>query len=62
MKKKGLCGVAVCMAAVSLWGCGKQQPEKIEKGRIGVACYNERDTFINALVESFKEQMSQYEK
>lgn len=54
--------MAVCMAAISLWGCAEQQPEKIEKGRIGVACYNQSDTFISALVESFKDQMIQYEE
>lgn len=41
--------------------CGKSQPETDNQIYIGVACYDQKDTFIGELVDTFKEQCSSME-
>ena len=36
--------------------CGKSQPQTDNQIYIGVACYDQKDTFIEELVDAFKEQ------
>ena len=55
-------GAAVCMTAGLLGGCAKQNPQVQRRLQVGVACYNQSDTFISELTASFKEQLEQYEQ
>ena len=41
--------------------CGKSQPQTDNQIYIGVACYDQKDTFIEELVDAFKEQCSSME-
>lgn len=53
--------VIACTGMVLLCACGSQKMAGTEKMQIGVACYNQSDTFISSLVESFKEQLVEKE-
>ncbi len=55
-------GGMVCAVILALTGCGRQSSVKTDKIQVGVACYNQSDTFVSALIDSFKEQLSAYEK
>lgn len=60
-KKILAAGMAVCISVPFLGGCGKKEPAAADKIQVGVACYNQSDTFISELVASFKEQLGEYE-
>ena len=42
--------------------CSKNQPKTDHQIYIGVACYDQKDTFIGELLDSFKEECSSMEK
>ncbi len=52
---------AVCLLAAFLCACGGDagKEEKTEYLRIGVACYNQSDTFIGELTECFKDKVKE---
>lgn len=62
MKKILAAGVLCCMGVNLLCACGKQQMSASDKVHVGVACYNQNDTFISELITSFREQLNGYER
>ena len=60
MKKKRMLAAAAVTGLSFLCGCGRTQ-EDTAKIQVGVACYDESDTFIGTLVESLKEQLEEYQ-
>lgn len=52
---------AVLASMLVLTSCKEQQSSGNLRIQVGVASYNQGDTFISELVRSFKEQLSQYE-
>lgn len=60
MKKKRMLATAAVGVICLLGGCGKPSKDTA-KIQVGVACYDESDTFISTLVESLKEQLSGYQ-
>lgn len=53
---------AVLASMLVLTSCKEQQSSGNLRIQVGVASYNQGDTFISELVRSFKEQLSQYER
>ena len=57
MKKKTVLELGIltfaCMQV--LCGCEKQQDSPLMTVQVGVACYNQSDTFLSELLASFKE-------
>lgn len=51
----------MCIAARLLTGCQRQQEDDLEKIYVGVACYNESDTFVNELITCFREELGKFE-
>lgn len=53
-----------CFALVvaNIMSCGNPQKEENRQLYIGVACYNQKDTFLGELMESFKEECSRLEE
>ena len=51
-----LLGLVILM--MSFTACGKRQEETTKEIYIGVACYEQKDTYIGELMESFKEACS----
>lgn len=56
-KRIWMVGVFFCMGLGSLSACGKRQSSPAEKIHIGVAYYNQGDTFLNQLIDSFREKL-----
>ena len=55
-------GILCCMGIQLVCGCAGRPEEKTDKVYVGVACYNQRDTFLAELLECFKSQMNDLEK
>lgn len=61
-KRKVLASAAVCcLCAQMLCACGEQEAEKTDKIYVGVACYNQSDTFLGEMLECFKDRMNNFE-
>ena len=64
MKKKTVLELGIltfaCMQV--LCGCEKQQDSPLMTVQVGVACYNQSDTFLSELLASFKERSSAQKK
>lgn len=54
-------GIVSCMLLLFFFGCGKQQPKAPEKIQVGVAFYNQGDTFLGELVACLKQQFEKFE-
>lgn len=61
-KKYLAAGLVLCMFLLPCWGCGKQQREVSGKIQVGVAFYNQSDTFLGELVACLRQQFAAYEK
>ena len=59
MKKLGAVWTVLLGSAFLLCACGEEQPDIPDKSYIGVAYYNQSDTFLNELLDSFKEQLKE---
>lgn len=59
MKKLGAVWTVLLGSAFLLCACGEEQPDVPGKSYIGVAYYNQSDTFLNELLDSFKEQLKE---
>ena len=57
MKKKVGCIVVCCIMVMFLFACGNHQEYTMDKVHIGVVYYNHSDTFLVALLNSFKEEL-----
>ena len=56
MNKLGAVWTVLLGSAFLLCACGEEQPDVPDKSYIGVAYYNQSDTFLNQLLDSFREQ------
>ncbi len=54
-------GIVFCMCIQSLCACESQQLSGEDKVRVGVAYYNQSDTFLNELIACFKEELQSFE-
>lgn len=54
-------GIVFCMCMWSLCACESQQLSGEDKVRVGVAYYNQSDTFLNELIACFKEELQSFE-
>lgn len=54
-------GIVFCMCMRSLCACESQQLSGEDKVRVGVAYYNQSDTFLNELIACFKEELQSFE-
>ncbi len=59
-KKSLAAGLLFCTFLLSCCGCGKQQPEDSGKIQVGVAFYDQGDTFLGELVDCFRQQLAAY--
>ncbi len=59
MRKLSMIGAAFLGSIFFLCACGEEQPDVPDKSYIGVAYYNQSDTFLNELLDSFKEQLKE---
>ena len=64
MKKKKvlMLGIIVCISMPFLSGCKVKQSDTLHKIHVGVAYYNQSDTFLNELIACFKEEMEKLDK
>lgn len=60
-KKLLAAGIVFCMMTGLFCACGKEQPNTKEKIYVGVAYYDQSDTFVNQLINSLKEQLEEYD-
>ncbi|MDD3339342.1 MAG: galactose ABC transporter substrate-binding protein [Lachnospiraceae bacterium] len=58
VKKILAMGIFLCTCVYLLGACGKEQPAETEKLYLGVACYNQSDTFLGELIDSLKKQVN----
>ena len=57
--RKTAAAVLFCVGMLVLCSCGKGEDETEGKKYIGVAYYNQSDTFLNELLDSFREQLKE---
>ena len=64
MKKKKvlMLGIIFCISMPFLSGCKVKQSDTLHKIHVGVAYYNQSDTFLNELIACFKEEMEKLDK
>lgn len=53
--------VLLSMSMLLFCACGNYQPPKADRVQVGVAYYNQSDTFLNQLIECLKEQFDKME-
>ena len=61
IKITGIIIMVIFAGILIFYTCGKSQPQTDNQIYIGVACYDQKDTFIEELVDAFKEQCSSME-
>lgn len=61
-KKVFMLALTLCMAVQLLCACGDRSASASDKIHIGVTYYNQSDTFLNGLLESFRQQLGALEK
>ncbi len=63
MRKKEIIAamLACCISMPAITGCSSRQEPGKDKLYVGVACYNQSDTFVSELLECFKEEMKNLE-
>ena len=63
MKKKRIlsAGIILGTTALLLSACGNQQQNQENRLYIGVTYYNQSDTFLNEMLDSFKAQLEEME-
>ncbi|HJB96886.1 MAG TPA: galactose ABC transporter substrate-binding protein [Candidatus Mediterraneibacter intestinigallinarum] len=60
-RKKAAAGVLCCLGILFLCACTQHQTKTSDRLYVGVACYDQRDTFLGELLNCFKEKMSDME-
>lgn len=61
-KKFFAAAVIVILSTLFISACGKHEPDRADKIHVGVTYYNQSDTFLNQLIDCFKEQLDLMEK
>lgn len=62
VKKLGIIGIIICMSVLFLSACGRQEQDGPDQLHVGVACYNQSDTFLSELLTCFKEDINALER
>lgn len=62
LKKVVILVLTLCMLVQLLCACGRQETADSDKIHIGVTYYNQSDTFLNSLLESFRQELESLEK
>ena len=52
----------ISLGSPFLWACADQEPEGPQKISVGVTYYNQTDTFLGELLDSFKEDLEALEQ
>ena len=60
-KKFLMSGIIICMSMQFLCSCGKEQTTVSNKVHVGVAYYNQSDTFLSELIACLKDQLKSLE-
>ena len=60
-RKKAAAGALCCLGILFLCACTQHQTKTSDRLYVGVACYDQRDTFLGELLNCFKEKMSDME-
>ncbi len=63
MKRKKILrtGILICICMLFLCACGRTQPSAADKVHVGVTFYNQSDTFLSELLDSFKVKLKNHE-
>lgn len=61
MKNIRVSGIIFFMAVLFLCACEKQQPDATDQIYVGVASYNQSDTFISQMISCLKEELEELE-
>lgn len=59
-KKILAAGIVFCMGIQLFCACGRSRPYETDKVYVGVAYYNQSDTFLNQLIACLKERLQEY--
>lgn len=62
MKRILAAGIVFCLSVQLFGACGKEPLHEEKQVYMGVAYYNQSDTFLNQLIASLKEQLQDYEE
>lgn len=61
IRRKTAIAVLVGMSMIFLASCGKEQEQEVQRVHMGVAYYDQRDTFLNEMIGEMKNRMKEYE-
>ncbi|MCI8294149.1 MAG: galactose ABC transporter substrate-binding protein [Hespellia sp.] len=62
MKRRMTTGIVFCLGMLLFCACGKEQSSKEDKVYLGVAYYDQSDTFLNSLIDCLKDELRDYEE
>lgn len=61
IRRKTAIAVLVGTSMIFLASCGKEQEQEVQRVHMGVAYYDQRDTFLNEMIGEMKNRMKGYE-
>lgn len=61
MKKYLIFGLAVLLGVQCFGACGRQRPDKPGRIQVGVACYDQSDTFLGELIGCLRKELAAQE-
>ena len=61
IRRKTAIAVLVGTSMIFLASCGKEQEQEVQRVHMGVAYYDQRDTFLNEMIGEMKSRMKEYE-
>lgn len=61
IRRKTAIAVLVGTSMIFLASCGKEQEQEVQRVHMGVAYYDQRDTFLNEIIGEMKNRMKEYE-
>ena len=61
IRRKTAIAVLVGTSMIFLASCGKEQEQEVQRVHMGVAYYDQRDTFLNEMIGAMKNRMKEYE-
>lgn len=62
MKRYLIFGLAVLLGVQCFCACGRQRPDKPGRIQVGVACYDQSDTFLGELIGCLREELAAQER
>lgn len=62
MKRYLIFGLAVLLGVQCFCACGRQRPDKPGRIQVGVACYDQSDTFLSELIGCLREELAAQER